>query len=249
MKSNLINKPTSKCLLMALTPSIKPVTTMVVSTRAFHNTSLLTAKKEEHPIIGFENPKTWYEKLVVKLNLHKIPQVVLTRQVQGIYTSCEEMLDDNKEFFVEVCGLPDNFQTWFSITQLHLWMVMVRIRAEPNGRATNQMLVNRFFNGVEHKIRDYGIKSERIVVKTVKEMIQSFRGSNLAYDEGMCKSDLVLAAALWRNFFTTCEGSIKEKQIAYMVRYVRSQLLHLENIESKYIYNGIVEFQRPTAEL
>lgn len=32
--------------------------------------------------------------------------------------------------FIELTGLPDNFQSWFLIQQLHVWMVMVRAKQE-----------------------------------------------------------------------------------------------------------------------
>lgn len=51
------------------------------------------------------------------------------------------------------CGLPDNFQTWFSVTHLHVWLLMVRIRAEKNGKVFQQQLVNHFFHDIEDRMR------------------------------------------------------------------------------------------------
>ncbi|KAJ9048768.1 Serine carboxypeptidase 3 [Entomophthora muscae] len=206
-------------------------------------------KDDTKEILGFDNPTNLLEKVLFGLNLHKIPSVVSVRQVNTIYFTCIEVLEKNKDFFFKECGLPDNFQTWFSLGQLHIWIAMVRIRAETDGRKVNQNLVNRFFNGVEFHIRDCGVNSERIVAKTAKSLIEAFRGGNLAYDEGICKSDAVLAAALWRNLFTTADGSIKGKQITYMVRYVRQQLKHVDGISSNYVFNGLITFTKPEAKI
>ena len=55
------------------------------------------------------------------------------------------------------CNLPDNFQSWFSVTQLHVWMLMVHLRAEGNGKLYIQELVNRFFEDAEDRIRSHGV--------------------------------------------------------------------------------------------
>jgi hypothetical protein len=57
------------------------------------------------------------------------------------------------------CNLPDNFQSWFSVTQLHVWMLMVHLRAEGQGKLYIQELVNRFFEDAEGRIRQHGVSS------------------------------------------------------------------------------------------
>ena len=32
--------------------------------------------------------------------------------------------------FFRVCDLPDTFQSWFLVTQLHVWMSLVRLKQE-----------------------------------------------------------------------------------------------------------------------
>jgi len=59
----------------------------------------------------------------------------------------------SKLTFSLACGLPDNFQTWFSVTHLHVWLLMVRIRAEKNGKVFQQQLVNHFFHDIEDRMR------------------------------------------------------------------------------------------------
>ena len=60
------------------------------------------------------------------------------------------------------CGLPDNFSTWFAITQLHVWMMMVRLRPEQHGRIYTQELVNRFFEDVEDRVRAHGVSTAAV---------------------------------------------------------------------------------------
>jgi cytochrome b pre-mRNA-processing protein 3 len=55
----------------------------------------------------------------------------------------------------EACFLPPTFQSWFTVTNLHIWMLTVRFRALPetHGRFYEQALVDHFFLDIEDRIR------------------------------------------------------------------------------------------------
>jgi cytochrome b pre-mRNA-processing protein 3 len=42
------------------------------------------------------------------------------------------------------------------------------------------------------------ITQQKVITSYVKDLLAQFHGGVVAYDEGMCKDDPVLAAALWR---------------------------------------------------
>jgi cytochrome b pre-mRNA-processing protein 3 len=54
------------------------------------------------------------------------------------------------------CHLPPTFQSWFTITNLHVWILTTRLRAlpEPWGQYHVQFLLDNFFLDVEARIRD-----------------------------------------------------------------------------------------------
>ncbi|KAI9288934.1 hypothetical protein BC943DRAFT_272319, partial [Umbelopsis sp. AD052] len=79
------------------------------------------------------------------------------RTSRDLYNVCAKQVEENKKFYHQDCNLPDNFQTWFSITQVHVWMLMVRLRAEDHGKIYIQELVNRFFEDAEDRIRSHGV--------------------------------------------------------------------------------------------
>ncbi|RKP12757.1 ubiquinol-cytochrome C chaperone-domain-containing protein, partial [Piptocephalis cylindrospora] len=85
------------------------------------------------------------------------PTAVAIRLSRALYRACAVPADKNRAFYLQTCGLPDNFQTWFAVTQLHVWMLMVRLRLEPDGRRITQEVVNRFFEDAEEKIREAGV--------------------------------------------------------------------------------------------
>jgi len=93
------------------------------------------------------------------------------------------------------CQLTDTFQTWFCVTQLHVWMMVVRLRAEGDtGKDVARMVVEYFVNDLELRISNKGVRTS----SALKELMSQYHGVSLAYDEGIYSDDSVLAAALWR---------------------------------------------------
>ncbi|KAI9595693.1 ubiquinol-cytochrome C chaperone-domain-containing protein [Syncephalis fuscata] len=179
----------------------------VIKNRALSTSSVVARWSNEPAPLGTAMPLnqptenlSWKERAALtmaKLLGYNRPSSLSIRASRDLYAACVQAADD-KAFYVHACGLPDNFNTWFSITQLHVWMLMVRLRPETHGKAYAQELINRFFEDIEDRIRAHGIDQNSIINKMVKERLDAFRGGVLAYDEGMCKSDAVLAAAIWR---------------------------------------------------
>ncbi|ORX74416.1 hypothetical protein DL89DRAFT_289980 [Linderina pennispora] len=144
-----------------------------------------------------------------------------------------------QEFWVAECDLPESFQTWFSTSSLYVWMMLVRIRADPNAKHYNQELVDCFFRDAEKKIRDSGVKSGRIVNDTLKDLVSSYKGTVMSLDEGLVRSDAVLAAAIWRNLVPT-DGAILE--IDAVTKYVRTQLARLDKTTLEQLIQGEFSF-------
>ncbi|KAI5481817.1 protein required for assembly of ubiquinol cytochrome-c reductase complex (cytochrome bc1 complex) [Pseudohyphozyma bogoriensis] len=126
------------------------------------------------------------------------------RTASDYYDRCAERGEIEAPFFYEECSLPPSFQTWFSITTLHVWLISVRFRnlPAPLGRTYIQELINHFFIDVELRIRGpYGVTHSRLIKGYMKDMLEQYRGSVAAYDEALVGGDAVLAAAVWRNLF------------------------------------------------
>ncbi|KAF9341818.1 Protein cbp3, mitochondrial [Linnemannia elongata] len=167
---------------------------------------------------------------LAKVTGHYTVSQTAMRSTHNFYEICAQQLQDKRSFWIDTCGLPDNFQTWFSITHLHVWLLMVRIRAEDHGKVFQQQLVNHFFHDIEDRMRyNHKISSGRIISTYMHDFLAQFHGGVLAYDEGMCKDDPIMAAALWRNLFTS---SGNPAQIAILVDYVRKELHNLDTMSS-----------------
>ncbi|KAI0915371.1 hypothetical protein AcV5_003862 [Taiwanofungus camphoratus] len=53
------------------------------------------------------------------------------------------------------CHLPPTFQSWFTVVNLHVWLLTVRLRALPPPHGTNhvQALIDHFFLDIEDRVR------------------------------------------------------------------------------------------------
>lgn len=121
--------------------------------------------------------------------------------------------EPDRSKFIE-CALPPSFQTWFSITTLHIWLLSVRFRSlpVPLGQSYLQELINHFFIDVELRIRGpYAVTQGRLIKAHMKDMLEQFHGACAAYDQALLSGDTVLAAAMWRNIFGGGWGGVGVK--------------------------------------
>ncbi|KAJ3327008.1 hypothetical protein HDU76_012434 [Blyttiomyces sp. JEL0837] len=144
-----------------------------------------------------------------------------------IYEDCALQFHDGNKFMSKY-NLPDNFQTWFTITVLHIWMYNTKLRAEgADGKDMKQEIFNTLWLDVELRLSKAGVKMN--LGKIVSDLLSSFYGQTLAYDEGLYYGDAVLAAALWRNVFAAKD--VSAEQLEELVTYVRRQLQHIDSSE------------------
>ena len=105
-------------------------------------------------------------------------------------------------FWYKECALPASFQTWFQLTNLHVFLLLSRIRALPSQEAKtySQELINHFFIDTESRMRErFGVQTSRLVKGYMKDLHLQHRGSTVAYEEGLATDDIRLSAAIWRN--------------------------------------------------
>lgn len=167
---------------------------------------------------------------------------MLIRSARQTYNTCTQ--ETQRSGLLQHCQLPDTFQSWFLITQLHLWMCMVRAkREEQDGHFICQQLVTLFWYDVEHRIKLTGVTSRAVVQGSTKELSSMFNGLLFAYDEGIIGDDTVLASALWRNLFAHRREQATAQEVAHVVEYVRRKVKALDGLPAKHVLEeGITEF-------
>jgi hypothetical protein len=94
------------------------------------------------------------------------------------------------------------FNSWAQVTMLHMYCLTARLRCFPAAHAPTwqQHLVDHFFHDAERRMAvAHRIVARSLRTRYLKDLHGQFRGALAAYDEGLCRGDAVLAAALWRN--------------------------------------------------
>ncbi|EDW69197.1 ubiquinol-cytochrome-c reductase complex assembly factor 1 [Drosophila virilis] len=130
-------------------------------------------------------------------------------------------------------NLPNTFNSWFLVTELHVWLLMMRSMAEgseagEDGRFLRNCIVEAMWGDVNTRAKKLGANNPSRTRKQIETLSEQFQAALIAYDEGIMSDDRVLACALWRRFFEMdCEDYAK---IERLVKYVREQAFMLDSL-------------------
>ncbi|KAH8305249.1 hypothetical protein KR018_006735 [Drosophila ironensis] len=130
-------------------------------------------------------------------------------------------------------NLPNTFNSWFLVTELHVWLLLMRSMAEgsetgEDGRFLRNCIVEAMWGDVNTRAKKLGANNPSRTRQQIETLSEQFQAALIAYDEGIMSDDRVLAAALWRRFFEmNCEDYA---QIERLVKYVRQQAVMLDSL-------------------
>ncbi|KAJ3007527.1 hypothetical protein HKX48_009066 [Thoreauomyces humboldtii] len=177
------------------------------------------------------------------------------------YEACSGQFDKQQDV-LKALGLPDNFQSWFAMTVLHMWIYNARLRAEGlEGKEMKQEMFDHIWIDVEIKIHKAGVKTQLSTIMT--NLVSAYYGQTLAYDEGLYYGDTVLAGAIWRSvhladYCADCPlnrlfhfastrnlmGSedVDAKQMEALLVYVRKQLQRIDVADRAELLEGRYSF-------
>lgn len=170
------------------------------------------------------NPIVKFIKGIQKVSHFKVSKAELSQAAYFTYEDLVEMIPI-EQFFIEF-QMPDTFASWFTIVELHLWIISARLMKEETiGYYARDMLTEAFFRDVVHRSALLGPRASLYRQKQVSILGYQFTAAYYGYDEGVQSSDKVLAAIVWRRFFGfECDDA---RQIERIVKYIRIQLNHL----------------------
>lgn len=157
----------------------------------------------------------------------KYNKYILRNAGLRLYLCCVELVD-YEPFFKEL-SLPDTFNSWTRITELHVWMIMTKLA--PEGKTATfvrNFMLKMMWEDMDKRTKKLGQLAGLTARKEgLQEVAQQFKSSLFAYDEGILSDDRVLAGALWRNFFEmNCDDP---KALETMVQYVRKQMAYIDS--------------------
>ncbi|XP_018046339.1 PREDICTED: ubiquinol-cytochrome-c reductase complex assembly factor 1 isoform X1 [Atta colombica] len=132
-------------------------------------------------------------------------------------------------FFFKYFNMPDTFFTWFLVTELHVWMIMIRYMAdEKDGKAIRNYAVAAMWQDTQARIENLGLIKTKLKNKQIQEISHQFNAAIIGYDEGIQSDDKVLAGALWRRFFQLeCNNP---EHVETLLIYVRKQICLFDSL-------------------
>eukprot|EP00051_Salpingoeca_urceolata_P014084 m.178274 g.178274 ORF g.178274 m.178274 type:complete len:317 (+) comp17979_c2_seq3:1525-2475(+) len=166
---------------------------------------------------------------------------VLTRSARKLYLACAD--PQSERDLMTTCRLPDTFQSWFLVTQLHVWMCLVRLKQEgKEGSIAYKQLVTLLWQDVEYRM-SLTLDDVTVARESKRELHAMFYGLVFAYDEGLVGDDHVLAAALWRNLCHAKKNQATMADLAAVTSYVRREMEALDKVPTeKLLTHGEIKF-------
>lgn len=179
------------------------------------------------------------EENIIKKVLGKIPFVNINKSRLDLigYILYESVADgiDYVNIFKEL-ALADSFYSWFVVTELHLWLLMVRCMAEgKDGREVRNRIVHALWADVRQRIKKVGTANPSGIRYQISELSEQFQAALLAYDEGLQTDDTVLAAALWRRMYQQRE--VDPEHLDHFVKFIRKQVKILDNLSKEDLFS------------
>jgi cytochrome b pre-mRNA-processing protein 3 len=139
-------------------------------------------------------------------------------------------------------GMQPTFSTWSQVTYLHMYLLIVRLRALDSQVAFQnyqRYLLEHFSHAAEDKmLLLHGISARAIRNRYLKDLFIQWRGLVASYDEGLMKGDAVLGGAVWRNMFKADE-EVDWVKVGVIVGYMRRVISMLGNVEVNEIARAI----------
>lgn len=222
-RGNLITRVASSLLTQRSTlPKILP-TVPRTSARTVRTQSMSNVSAAQHA----ESSDGLVARIFKKYNLFNLSHIRLKQSGYILYESVADKIDYTR-FFIEF-NMTDSFFSWFLITELHVWMLMVRTMAEAeDGKIARNSMIEAMWNDSATRAKVLWSESPSGVKKQVQELSEQFNYAIIAYDEGVNGDDKVLAAAIWRRFFQLERNNPED--VEKLLRYVRKQIQYLDNL-------------------
>uniref|UniRef100_A0A1I7W6Y8 Ubiq_cyt_C_chap domain-containing protein n=1 Tax=Heterorhabditis bacteriophora TaxID=37862 RepID=A0A1I7W6Y8_HETBA len=145
-----------------------------------------------------------------------------------LYYNCANNFD--YEALCEAFGLPDFMSSWYKLTLMHVWMVLMRMHVSLTADTYLRLqrgLLSSMWLDVDNRLKIVEVFQQELnqVVTSQSDMkhmhglhLQTF----LEYDEGFLSDDRILAAAIWRCLYVSrpCDPL----HVLRVIIYIRSTL-------------------------
>lgn len=140
---------------------------------------------------------------------------------------CSKAMDQiNYSEFNATFNMTYTLNNWFLVTELHIWMLMIRAMAEKRKKEEIRgFIVETFYRRCHNLIRKPHFFRYSYNENFNIQWKQPFQYAVLVYDLGLIENDMRLACALWERFFKrNCDDYVN---IELLVTYVRMNVRYI----------------------
>jgi len=139
--------------------------------------------------------------------------------------------------FFEMFDMPDTYYSWWLVTELHAWMLSVRLSVgnSREGLFCRNQMVETIYTDMDERAKKVADMDRSARMNVVWDLAEEFKFAMLVYDLGLAGSDIDLANSIWRRFFLGKEDPDVEK-IELLVKYVRKTIASLDQIDIMDLY-------------
>ncbi len=162
----------------------------------------------------------------------------LQRTIETIYGMI--VAQAREPAFYACYNVPDTVNGRLDVLILHLWLMLRRLRPEPDGVAVSQALFDHFCADMDANLREMGV-GDLTVPKRMQAFGEAFYGRSTAYDLALETGMDEFTQALSRNVLN---GGFPEKAKLLAI-YVTNARAALEKAERASIWNGSWSFPKP----
>lgn len=132
--------------------------------------------------------------------------------------------------FYRHCDMSDTFLSWYLVTELHLWMLCVRLMENgPEGALCKKFVIEHLWSDLRHRLKMLGVSGSKETHRQLLVSSDAFKAALVGYDEGLL-DDRILAGVLWRRMFVCrCDDLTR---LESLLAYVRRELARLDNLSA-----------------
>lgn len=141
------------------------------------------------------------------------------------------------ESFFKAFDMPDTFYSWWLVTELHAWMLCVRLNVgnTKEGLHCRNSMVTQIYTDMDDRAKKVADMDRKGRQNVIWDLAEEFKFAMLIYDLGLAGSDVDLANSIWRRFFLGKDDPDVEK-IELLVKYVRKTVASLDQIKLDELY-------------
>jgi len=150
------------------------------------------------------------------------------------------------EFFIEF-NMPDTFNSWFLVTELHCWLLLTRVMQEgpenrEDGRFIRNCLVEAMWADVQARAKRLSTENPSAGRQQIASLAEQFQATLISYDEGLMSDDKILASALWRRLLD--QNFDDYTKLEQLVQSVRKTALLLDNMTRNQLIKPEIKWEK-----